>query len=87
MFPQQGPCGERCSISRVNGFFFHLYLLESPIKESSHEMGENIWSPSMELHADGRPKYNGVQPGSPVTYSQHSNKQRTVNVTFNNPLI
>jgi hypothetical protein len=30
MFPQQGWYRERCSISRANGLFFHLYLLESP---------------------------------------------------------
>jgi len=27
--------------------------------------GKNIGSPSMEPHADGRPTYNGVWPGSP----------------------
>jgi hypothetical protein len=30
MFPQQGPYGVRCSVSRANGLFIHLYLLESP---------------------------------------------------------
>jgi hypothetical protein len=28
-------------------------------------MRKNIRSPSMEPHADGRPTYNGVWPGSP----------------------
>ena len=28
-------------------------------------MGENMRSPSMQPHADRRPTYNGVQPGSP----------------------
>jgi len=39
--------------------------LESPIKEASHKTGENIRSPFTEPHADGRPTYNGVRPGSP----------------------
>ena len=65
MFPQQGPYGERCSVSRANGLFIHLYLSKSPVKEPSHEMGENIWLPSTEPHVDGRPTYNGVRRGSP----------------------
>jgi hypothetical protein len=63
--PQQGPYGERCCIYRANGVFIHLYPSESPVKEPSHENGEHIGSPSMEPHADGRPTYSGVQPGSP----------------------
>jgi hypothetical protein len=27
--------------------------------------GENIWSPSEVPHMEGRPRYNGVQPGAP----------------------
>jgi hypothetical protein len=65
MYPQQSPYRGGCSVSRANGLFFHLYLLESPVKEFSHEMGEDIRSPSMEPHADGRVTYNGVWPGSP----------------------
>jgi len=45
--------------------FIHLYLSESPVKETPHEMGENIQSLSTESHVDGRPTYNEVQPGSP----------------------
>jgi len=40
MFTQHGPYGERCSVSRANGLFIHLYLSESPVKELSHEIGE-----------------------------------------------
>jgi len=36
-----------------------------PIKEHSYKMGKNIRSSSKEPHADGRPTYNGVCPGSP----------------------
>ena len=53
MLPQQGPYGQSCSVSTANGYFIHLYLSESPVKELSHEMGENIRSPSTEHHADG----------------------------------
>jgi hypothetical protein len=45
--------------------FIHTYLSESPVKEPSHEMGENIRSPSTESHADGKTTYNAVWPGSP----------------------
>ena len=39
-----------------------IYLCqESPIKEPSHEK----WEKPMVPHAEGRPTYNGVQPGSP----------------------
>ena len=64
MFTQQGPYRERCSVSRANGLFIHLCLSESPVKEPSHEMGENIQSPSMEPHRDGRLTYHGVRPVS-----------------------
>jgi len=37
---QQGSYGKRCSISRANGLFIHLYLSEFPVKELSQEMGE-----------------------------------------------
>ena len=64
-FPQQCPNGERYSVSRAHGLFIHFYLSDSPGKESSHKSGENVWSLSTEPHVDGRPIYNGVQPGSP----------------------
>jgi len=41
-----------------------IYPSESTDKEPSQKNGEHIRSPSTELHADGRPTYNGVQPGS-----------------------
>ena len=41
---QQGPYGERCSIPRANGLFFHLYLSETPIKEPSHKNWENTFT-------------------------------------------
>jgi len=53
--PQQGPYGERCSVSSASGFFIHLYPSESPVKEPSNESGENIRLPSTEPHADPRP--------------------------------
>ena len=66
MVPQWGPYGEGCSVSTASGLFIHSYLSKSPlIKELSHEVGGNLRSPSMELHAGGRPTYNGVRPGSP----------------------
>jgi len=37
--PHEGPYGERCSVSRGNGLFFHFYLSEAPVEEPSHEMG------------------------------------------------
>jgi len=65
MFPQQGPCGERCSVSRANGLFIHLYLLESPKRSPPRKCREKIQSQSTEPHADRRPTYNGVWHGSP----------------------
>jgi len=43
--------------------FFHSFISETPVKDPSHENRENIRSPSTEHHANGRPTYNGVQPG------------------------
>jgi hypothetical protein len=53
MLPQQGSYGERHSVSRANGLFTHLYPPESPVKEPSHETGENIRSPSTDHAACG----------------------------------
>jgi hypothetical protein len=63
MFPQQGPYGERCSVSRVNGLSIHLCLLDSSRRSPPTKCGEYIRSQSTEPQADGRPTYNGVQPG------------------------
>jgi hypothetical protein len=62
---QQGPCGYRCSISRANGLFIHLYPSESPFMEPFHENGKNIRSRFTVPHVDRRPTYRGVLPGSP----------------------
>ena len=47
--------------------FIHsfMYVCQSPQKGSLLQMGKNIRSPSTEPHADIRPTYNGVWPGSP----------------------
>jgi hypothetical protein len=42
-----------------------MYVQRVPKKEPSYKMGKNIRSLSTEPHADGRPSYNGVPPGSP----------------------
>jgi len=57
--PSMGPLWREVPISRANGLIIHSYLSESPVK------GENLWSPYMEPHMEGRPTYNGVWPGSP----------------------
>ena len=44
--------------------FIHVCQPDSP-KRSPPTHGENIRSPSTEPHADGRPAYNVVRPGSP----------------------
>jgi hypothetical protein len=64
--PQQGSYGKESFISRANGLFINSFIsVRVPNKQPSHENGENIWSPSTQPHVDGRPTYNGVQPGSP----------------------
>jgi hypothetical protein len=45
--------------------FIQFYLTESPVKELSRKTGGKRVSLSMEPHADGRPTYNVVWPGSP----------------------
>jgi len=42
-----------------------MYVCRSPKKGALLYMGKNIRSSSMEPHADRRPTYSGVQPGSP----------------------
>ena len=42
-----------------------MYVCRSPQKGALLHMGKNITSPSTEHHADGRPTYSGVWPGSP----------------------
>ena len=65
MFPQWGPCRERCSVSRASGLFIHSYLSESSVKELFHKTRGNILSLSADPHTEGRPTYSGVWPGSP----------------------
>ena len=66
MFPQWGPYGERCSISRAMVYSF-ICISQSPqlSKEPSHKMGGKIQWPSPEPHADRRFTNNAVQPGYP----------------------
>jgi hypothetical protein len=47
--------------------FIHsfIHVCQSPQKGALLHMGKNIRSPSPEPHADGRPTYSGVWPGSP----------------------
>jgi hypothetical protein len=51
--------------------FIHVYLPEASKRSPSTYMRKNIRSPSTEPHADGRPTYNGVCPGSPRGLLQH----------------
>jgi len=37
---QQGPYGDRYSVSKANSLFIHLYQSESPVKEPSHKKGK-----------------------------------------------
>jgi len=45
--------------------FMYSYVCRSPQKGVLLQMGKSMWSPSTEPHAEGRPTYNGVRPGSP----------------------
>jgi hypothetical protein len=60
MFPQWGPYGARCSISRANGLFIHFYLPEPQLRSSPTKYRENIQSPSMQPQVDIWPTYNGA---------------------------
>jgi len=71
MLPNRVPHGQGYSITRATGLLIHSFVhscMSAGVlkKEPSYiHMRKNIRSPSMEPHADGRPTYNGVQPGSP----------------------
>ena len=52
--PKLGPYGNR----RPSPQHYLVYPSGSPVEEPFHKMGVNIWSPSTEPHADGRPTYN-----------------------------
>jgi hypothetical protein len=48
--------------------FIHSFMYvcwSTPKGAFLHTYRKNIRSPSMDPHADGRPTYNGVRPGSP----------------------
>jgi len=51
--------------SFIHSFIPFMYICRSPQKGALLHMGNSIRASSTEPHADGRPIYNGVQPGSP----------------------
>ena len=59
MFPQQAPYGERCSSSRANGLFIHLYLLESPKRSPPMKCGINI----VTIHGSARGQKASISVG------------------------
>ena len=70
MFPSRVPMERELHIQRQ--WFIHsfihllIYISQRPqIGSPPTKKGENFWSPSTELHVDGRPTHNGVWPGSP----------------------
>jgi hypothetical protein len=66
------PCLPTGSLFRLQSqWFIHSYLSESPVKEPSHENGQNICSLPWEPHVDRKPTYNGVRPGSPTGSFTH----------------
>jgi len=65
MFPNRFPMERESSSPEPMVYSFIFYICQSPVKEPSYEMGENIWSLSTEPYMDGRPTYKGLQPGSP----------------------
>jgi hypothetical protein len=62
--PPQGSLLRKRSVSRAIGLFTHSYLSDPPVKELSHETGENLRSLSTEHQVDRRPIYSGVRSGS-----------------------
>jgi hypothetical protein len=60
MFPQQGPYGERCFVSRASGLFIHLYLLESPKKKLNEMRGKHV----VTVHRAPRGRKAYIQWGS-----------------------
>jgi len=67
MFPNRVPMDRDTPITRATGLFIHsfVYVCQSPQKGALLHMGKNIRSSSTEPHAEGRPTYNGMWPGSP----------------------
>jgi len=66
IFPNRVPI-DRDTVTRATGLFIHLfmYVCWSPQNGAFLHRGENVRSPSTEPHADGKPTYNAVHPGSP----------------------
>jgi hypothetical protein len=65
MFSNRAPLEREASSPETMVYSF-IYVCQSPHYGAlPRKTGENIWSPSTEPHTDGRPTYNGVQPGSP----------------------
>jgi len=68
MFPNRVPMGSDTLSPEplVYLAFIHVHLPQSPKRSPPTNIGEkNMRSPSTEPHADGKPTYNGVWPGSP----------------------
>jgi len=65
MFPDSVPM-DRETPSPEPLIYLFMYVYWSPQKGAFLQNGENIRSLSTQPHADGRPTYNGVRPGSPT---------------------
>jgi len=59
--PQQGPYGERCSVSRAGGLLIHLYLSESPKRSLPTKMGKTH---TVTVHGASRGQKAYIRPGS-----------------------
>jgi hypothetical protein len=68
MFPNRVPMDTGTPLPDPLVYLFihtFMYVCRSPPKRALLHIGKNIRSPSTEPHADRRPTYNGVWPGSP----------------------
>jgi len=74
-FPNRVPKGSNTPSPEPLVYFSSIHSCMSvgvPKKEPSYiHMEKNIRSPSTEPHADGRPTYSGVRPGSPRGSLRH----------------
>jgi hypothetical protein len=53
-------------IALQSQWFLHSFIsVRAPSKGALPQKLKKIWSPSTEPHANGRPTYKGMQPGSP----------------------
>jgi len=65
--PPVGPLW-RVMLHFQSQWFIHsfIYISQSPqLRSSPMKEGKHLWSAYTEIHADRRPTYNGVWPGSP----------------------